>query len=308
MQAEHSEPLAGDYEARFQALLDYAIGVGALFDQLLIDLGENVALHRDNLPDAVLQELLTLSRLQFDATCHDLGHPWFAHAAPTHLRPVIEGMALIAFVLGHETDHPVGTNKQRAACLALARAREDYQAMSGANPNVVPVGKVAEGFKRMQFYEELHKQVGCAYVEDPHAWRCRKADGSPCDHRSTWPCRQARAAPRMLTSPTVKLLSKRLSFNFREVEQASSLVLHLMLWDRMLVDAGGGTNEFTGATYTSRAATLAMALSAVGECIVWVMDTINVPAAHLLSDYIKAMWSKPDMVEIETGAWDRATT
>lgn len=299
------KPRDDDREARVRALLDYAVSVGALSDQLLIDIGENVRLHRDDMPDALLLELLTLSRLQFEAVCHDLGHRWFAHVAATHLRPVIEGMAHIAFVLGHETNTPIGTSKQRAACLALARVREEYQAMSDADPKTVPPGNVAEGLKRVQFYEELHDRLGCPYIENPRAWPCRKDDKTPCDHRSAWPCRQKRAAPRMLTSPTVKLLSERLSFNFREVEQASSLVLHLMLWDRMMVDTGTGTNEFADATYSTRAATLAMGLSAFGECIVWVMETINVPAAHVLSAYIKATWDKPDMVEIGTGAWDR---
>lgn len=297
-------PPLDDREVRFRALLDYAVGVGALSDQLLINIGENVALQRDDLPDALVLELLTLSRLQFEATCHDLGHPWFSHAAATHLRPVIEGMGHIAFVLGHETNIPVGTSQQRAACLALARAREEYQAMADADPKTVPPDNVTEGLKRMQFYEELHNRVGCAYVDDPRAWPCRKDDSTPCDHRSAWPCRQKRASPRMLTSPTMRLLSNRMSFNFREVEQASSLVLHLMLWDRMMVDTGAGTNEFTNATYSSRAATLAMALSAFGTCIVWVMETINLPAARVLGAYVKATWEKPDMVEIGTAAWD----
>ena len=297
---------ADDPEVRFQALLDYAASVGALSDQLLIDLGKNVSLQRDDLPDALLLELLTLSRLQFEATCHDLAHPWFSHAAATHLRPVLEGMAHIAFVLGHETYAPLGTSQQRATCLALARAREEYQAMADADPKTMAAGNPAEGLKRVQFYEELHDRVGCPYIEDPRAWPCRKDDNTPCDHRSAWPCRQKRASPRMLTSPTMRLLSKRLSFNFREVEQASALVLHLMLWDRMMVDTGEGTNALTNATYSSRAATLAMALSAFGECIVWVMETVNALAAHVLGDYIKAMWDKPDMVEIGTGAWDRA--
>ena len=41
-------------------------------------------------------------------------------------------MAQIAFILGHETDHPLGTYQQRATCLALARAREEHEAMTQA--------------------------------------------------------------------------------------------------------------------------------------------------------------------------------
>lgn len=59
------------------------------------------------MPNSLLFELVHLTRLQFDAMCHDLSDPWLSHAAPTHLRPVLQGLGHVAFTLGHETDQPV---------------------------------------------------------------------------------------------------------------------------------------------------------------------------------------------------------
>ena len=118
-------PSAGrDREREFRDLLDHAMGTGELFDRLLIASRNNTPLDRDDTPASLLFEILHLTRLQFDAMCHDLSHPFLAHAAATHLRPVLEGTGYIAFMLGHETDNPIGTSAQRATCLALARSRE----------------------------------------------------------------------------------------------------------------------------------------------------------------------------------------
>src|ERR1700674_464305 len=92
-----------DRETRFRELLAHAVGMGELFDRLLIAGGHNDPLDRDDMPAYLLWEVLHLTRLQFEAACRDLEHPWFAYAASTHLRPVLEGMGHIAFVLGNET-------------------------------------------------------------------------------------------------------------------------------------------------------------------------------------------------------------
>src|SRR5438309_129339 len=98
-------PAAGqDREAQFEELLIHAVGIGEVFDRLLIASGNNTPLDRADMPNFLLFEILHLTRLQFDAMCHDLSHPFLAHAAPTHLRPVLEGTGYIAFILGHETD------------------------------------------------------------------------------------------------------------------------------------------------------------------------------------------------------------
>ena len=83
-------------------------------------------------------------------------------------------MAQVAFILGRETSHPVGTTQQRATCLALARVREERDAMIAAHPNGVPEGNVKESQERVAIFEDLHLRLGCPYPEDGRDWLCRK--------------------------------------------------------------------------------------------------------------------------------------
>ena len=304
--ADAENPTSDDREARFGVLILHAHDLGRAFDELLNRSGNTEPVARDDLPAALLFELMHLTRLQFDALCHDLSDAWLSHAAPTHLRPVLEGLGHIAFVLGHETDHPVGSAAQRAACLALARVREEHQAMVSAHPDSVPVGNLHEGPNRIAFFEDLHARLACPYPDNVRDWPCKEADGRACSHRETWPCRQTTAAPRRLTTPTLRRLTHKLSFQFRDLEQASSLVLHLSLVDRMMVDAGPGTNALVSAPYAMRASTLAMGLSAYGQALVWVMETVDARAANILKAYIASTWKLRDMTEISTGVWDSA--
>ncbi|MHB8589799.1 MAG: hypothetical protein ACYDA0_13260 [Candidatus Dormibacteraceae bacterium] len=296
-----------DRESQFHELLDHAVGLGELFDRLLIASGNSGALDRADMPAFLLFEILHLTRLQFAAECHDLSHPWLAHAAATHLRPVLEGTGYIAFILGHETEHPVGTSAQRAGCLALARSREAHKAMTEADPKSVPPGTIAEGLLRVTFHEDLHANLGCPFIKDKSAWPCREADGKPCQHHEVWPCTRVRApAPRLLTSPTMRRLTTRMPFAFRDIEQLSSLVLHQSLADRMLIDAGEGTNAFRNATYRERAAALVMGLSMYGQSVGWVMETIDVAATSVLRAYAASTWVRPDLKAIAEGEWDAA--
>lgn len=294
-----------DREQRFRELIVHAVDLGGLYDHLLVVSGKNVAVARDDMPDALLNEMIHLTRLQFDAMCHDLTDSWLSHAAPTHLRSVLEGMAQIAFILGHETDYPIGTPRQRATCLALAREREAYAAMETADPSSVPPGNADLARLRVEWFEELHERVVCPYPKDPRDWPCRKPDGTPCDHRSVWPCNLRPAGPSKLTTPTLRRLTERMKFGFRALEQASSLVLHLSLIDRMLGDSGQGQNTFRHATYKERALTLAMGLSAYGESLGWVMETIDLAAASVLGKYVSDTYSRPDLAEIMSDGWDK---
>ncbi len=294
-----------DRESQFEELLAHAVGIGEVFDRLLIASGNNTPLDRTDMPNFLLFEILHLTRLQFDAMCHDLSHPFLAHAAPTHMRPVLEGTGYIAFILGHETDSPVGTSAQRAGCLALARSREVHKAMTEADPATVPPRNVADGVLRVKFHEELHAKLGCPFAKDDAAWRCRDADGKSCQHYKLWPCQRERSpAPRLLTSPTMRRLTNRMPFAFRDVEQASSLVVHQSLADRMLMDTGQGTNAFRDATYKERAAALAMGLSMYGQSLGWIMETIDVAATTVLRSYAASTWVRPDMTAIMAGEWD----
>jgi hypothetical protein len=89
-----------------------------------------------------------------------------------------------------------------------------------------------------------------------------------------------------------------MKFGFRALEQASSLVLHLSLVDRMLYDTGQGTNAFRNATYKERALTLGMGLSAYGGSLGWVMETIDMPAAGVLGRYVSDMRKRPGLAAI----------
>lgn len=305
MSTTEPEARTDDHEARFHALIAYAEGISEGFDRLLIASGNDQPQARDDLPNALLFELEYLCRVQFDATCHDLRHKWLSHAAATHLRPLLEGMAQIAFILGHETDHPIGTSQQRATCLALARFREEHDANVAAHPDGVPDGNIERGLERIAVFEEMHRGIGCPYPKDVSDWPCRKEDGKACDHRSAWPCRLQPAAARKLTSATIRELTKRMEFRFRDAEVASSLVLHMLLADRLWVDTGQGTNAFAPAPYVMRTSTLALALSSYGVSLGWVMDTLDLAAAVVLRTYMSDLWKNPDMIEIGNGAWDR---
>jgi hypothetical protein len=61
-----------DREAQFQELLDHALGLGGLFDRLLIASGNNDPLDRADMPAFLLFEILHLTRLQFAAECQRL--------------------------------------------------------------------------------------------------------------------------------------------------------------------------------------------------------------------------------------------
>ena len=154
------EPPISDHQARFHALIAYAEAISEGFDRLLVASGNDQLQARDDMPNALLFELEYLCRVQFEATCHDLRHPWLSHAAATHLRPLLEGMAQIAFILGHETEDPVGTSHQRAICLALARVREEHAAMAAAHPDGVPEGNLKESLERVAIFDDLHQRVG----------------------------------------------------------------------------------------------------------------------------------------------------
>ena len=296
-----------DREQRFGELVVHAVDMGHLYDHLMQSRGHNLPVARDDMPDALLTEILHLTRLQFEALCHDLTDPWLSHAATTHLRPVLEGMAQIGFILGHETSTPVGTSQQRAACLALARARETHRAMVAANPRSVPDGNLEEGRQQVRTFEQIHDRVGCPYVEDPAAWPCKETHGGPCRHRELWPCKRVtKPAPRLLSSPTLLRLSATMSFPFTDLEQASSLVIHQSLIDRMMGVTEDGTNALRNATYKERALALAMALSAYGGCLGWVMETVDMPAAGALGRYASDTWKRQDLAEIMADEWDRS--
>ncbi len=293
-------------EQRFGTLVIHAVEMGHLYDHLVQSRGHNQPVARHDMPSALLTEILHLTRLQFEALCHDLLDPWLSHAASTHLRPVLEGMAQLGFILGHETTTPVGTSRQRAACLALARARESHRAMVAASPRSVPDGNVEEGSRQVRAFEQLHEIVGCPYVDDPAAWPCREAHGGPCRHRELWPCKRiTNPAPRLLSSPTLLRLSKTMSFPFTDLEQASSLVIHQSLIDRMMSATSDGTNALRNATYKERALTLAMALSAYGGSLGWVMETMDMPAAGALGRYASDTWRRDDLAEIMRDEWDK---
>lgn len=298
-------PPVAERERAFEELVVHLLDLGGLYDHLLIAGGNDDAIARDEMPDALVTELLFLTRLQFDAACHDLTDPWLSHAAPTHIRPVLEGMAQIAFVLGHETDTPVGTSAQRAACLALARARETHRAMVGAHPDSVPDGNLEEGRRHVRFFEDVHNRLGCPYVEDLSSWPCCEEGGTACKHRDLWPCRRVlKPAPRLLSSPTLARLGKRMSFPFTDLEQASSLVVHQSLVDRMMRDTGEGRNELRGATYKERALALAMAFSAYGTSLGWAMETVDPTASSVLRQYASKVWIRPDLAAIMADEWD----
>src|SRR5205085_2674244 len=121
-----------DKEARFREVLVEAGRLRGRFDARLDELSGKKALAREDLPEHLLIGLSYLASAQHRAILLLLSEAWTSYAAEIQSRGLLEFLAHIAFVLGKETDSPVGTARQRATCLSLARAREEYQMMKAA--------------------------------------------------------------------------------------------------------------------------------------------------------------------------------
>jgi len=114
-------------DQRFAVLLTIAGQARSYFDDALIRVASSEHLSRTDLPDYLLIGMSYLASYQNQALLWCLAKPEASYGAEILARGLLEFLAQTAFVLGKETDSPIGTPEQRAACVSLARAREEYK-------------------------------------------------------------------------------------------------------------------------------------------------------------------------------------
>src|SRR5215510_3049627 len=106
-------------EQRFAALLTIAGQARTHFDDALLRLAGDQPLSRTDLPDYLLIGMSYLASYQNQALLWCLAKPETSYGAEILARGLLEFLAQTAFVLGKETDSPIGTPEQRAACVSL---------------------------------------------------------------------------------------------------------------------------------------------------------------------------------------------
>ena len=229
-----------------------------------------------HLPERLYVELDLTADYQFDAALYLLTNPHVALAAEQNIRSLLEAIAQFAFVRGLDSKRPMGTELQRATCLALSRARELEEMYQGAVAEK-KIGKVSlnRAVKVRKLYEGMHNTTGCPWQSDPLKWPCRKlrshpcTKNRPCRHQDNWPCRP-RKRSHMLVSITLEGLErqmwsrkKRLRFLLAQ-HKVSSLMIHVSLPGKVARDDGHGHDLRAVATYMERYTMLVRALNLYG--------------------------------------------
>ncbi|HVS07240.1 MAG TPA: hypothetical protein VHK65_13900 [Candidatus Dormibacteraeota bacterium] len=294
-------------EGRFRQLLAEAGKQRGRFDRRLERIAGQKFLSRDELPEHLLIGLSYLASIQHRAILLLLSDGLTSYAAEIQSRGLLEFLAHVAFVLGKETDAPVGTARQRAICLSLARAREEYQTMRSAEDlGKVEAGTAAGALERVDLYNGLHRREGCPWGSRP--WACVVA-GKPCKHRSQWPCRDGQnPRPRTMVKYTLELLSDRIAAPWLvDLYVTSSLLAHQGLLDR-IVQPVDGIDTPSAATYRHRATVLSAALSAYGQGLGWILEHYSSTAAHELSNEWGVIYDLPDYAAAASGEWDSPAT
>lgn len=279
-----------DSESVFHKVLVVAGQGRAEFDRRLLAAAGERPLSRDELPDFLLIGLSYLASVTNRAVLRLLADANTAYAAEIQARGLLESLAQVAFVLGKETDEPVGTARQRAICVSLARAREEYfWLIASEDEGKVGRGISARALERVWLYLDMHSTEGCPWASGA-SWPCLDAKGEHCRHRSQWPCRhKSDPRPRSTVRYTLERLSSRIPRLawLSELYTTSSLLAHQQLLDRIFRPRDG--IDLPGpASYEYRAGILAMALSAYGQTLGWILETYSPKA----SSELEAWWAK----------------
>jgi hypothetical protein len=286
-------------------LLKLAAQARTEYDDRLLKVAPKLELDRVDLPEYLLVGTSYLAGLQHAAELRLLADRRVSFAAEVQLRVLLEFLALVAFVLGKETDDPVGTPRQRAICLSLARSREEFQMVNAA----AALGKtskdqVAVVAERVSIYSRLHDEDGCPYVEDVKLWGCREGDGQPCLHRSQWPCRQDPPRPRTIVQSTTNRLAVRLKrHGLPDLYMTSSMMIHLGLLDR-LTAMPGAVDIPRDANYRERAGRLAMGLTLYGRALGWILELYSADSAKELGAWFGRLCDHPTMKAAMVGELD----
>lgn len=302
MQGQHTaEP---ESELRFHELLVEAGTLRGLFDEQLEKAAGQKDLDRSDLPEHLLIGLSYLASIQHRAILLLLSQAWTSYAAEIQARGLLEFLAHVAFMLGKETDSPVGTVRQRAICLSLARSREEYQVLKAAeDAGKLEAGRAALALERVRLYEGLHRTEGCSWGPGP--WPCL-VEGKACKHRAQWPCRNT-VEPRAqaMVRYTIELLGDRLKrTGLLDLYVTSSLLAHQSLLDRIFQSVGNRDLP-SPAPYRYRATILAAALTAYGQGLGWILEFYSPEAARELGNAWNLIYQEPAFKEAASGAWDK---
>lgn len=296
-------------EQRFSALLSSAAQGRTEYDRRLLKVAPKLELDRVDQPEYLLVGTSYLAGLQHAAALRLLADPRVSFAAEVQLRVLLEFLALVAFVLGKETDNPIGTPRQRAICLSLARAREEFQMVS----NAATLGKMTKDQtavvgERVSTYTSLHDDEGCPFTDDVRAWPCEDADGGPCLHRSQWPCRQNPPRPRTIVQSTTNRLADRLKREWLpDLYITSSMMIHLGLLDRLTAQPGA-VDIPREASYRERAGRLAMGLTLYGRALGWILEWYSVVDAQDFGVWWSRLYDHDTMKAAMAGELDKAVT
>jgi hypothetical protein len=142
-----------DSESTFRHLLVVAGQTRSEFDKRLLSVAGQAPLRREDLPEYLLIGLSYLASVMHRAVLTLLADAKTSYAAEIQTRGLLEFLAQVAFVLGKETDDPVGSARQRATCVSLARSREEYfWLITAEDEERVERGRSARALERVWLY------------------------------------------------------------------------------------------------------------------------------------------------------------
>jgi hypothetical protein len=305
LEAGYQPTSVQEKESRFATLLQIAGTARSQFDEALMRAVGDDMLARTDLPEHLLISMSYLASYQNKALLWCLANPEASYGAEILARGLLEFLAQTAFVLGKETDHPVGTAQQRATCVSLARAREEYAVLSDAVAGGVIDRDLTPARDRVNAFQEMHDRLGCPARVDP--WPCTVEGGRPCRHKSQWPCfHVTEPRPRSTVRYTLELLAQRLRRRWLlDLYVTSSLISHQQMIDRILWWRPGEEVDLPGPPpYQYRATILSASIGAYGQALGWILETHSPEEAKRLEPYFGALYQISDWQAVASGAWD----
>jgi len=292
-------------DQRFAVLLTIAGQARSYFDDALIRVASSEHLSRTDLPDYLLIGMSYLASYQNQALLWCLAKPEASYGAEILARGLLEFLAQTAFVLGKETDSPIGTPEQRAACVSLARAREEYKILYEARDAGAVDRPAGNALERVWMYLDLHEQLGCPGRTTP--WLCLGDDGKTCRHKSQWPCfHESDPRPRVTVRHTLERLALRLNRPWLlHLYITSSLISHQQMIDRIVHWAEGQDLDLPGPpSYQYRAIVLSASVGAYGQALGWILESHSIEESRKLEPYFAVLYQMPDWQSVASGAWD----
>jgi hypothetical protein len=302
-------------EQRFHGLLRIAGLARKVFDERLLAGAGARNLGRDDLPEHLLMAMSYWASVQHRTMLASLATAENSYGAEILARGLLEFLANVAFVLGKETDTPIGSSRQRSICLGVARTAEEYQAyLEAEEAGDIPHHRSSGARVRLERLLELHTDYGCPVVA-PDQWPCRAMNGSLCLHYEQWPCKgvvgksgkSLNPQARRIVKSTLRRLAKRepnMSW-LVNLYVTGSLLAHQQLIDRIMRDDGAGLDLPSSPDYRYRASILWAGFSAYGKALEWILEQHSPISAQGFGAAVDSLYSSPAYQEAASGRWDR---